>query len=546
MKKIIFLFFFSLLIVGLGQPQTSQVLSLLSSGLGFGLFWVTLFRVKKRFLYSVLWFSCVQLIQLSWLASTTYQGFYILGVYVALAFCLGLQFGVLSLFFPKNPPLAFTRCLGIAGAWTLIEWSRLYVLCGFAWNPIGLSHTAYASGSQIASICGILGLSFLVVFVNLLAVNAFFIRDKKTICIWGGFLLFPYVFGWAHLHYHDCQRSDSSSPLNVVLIQTALLPDQKMYFHERREQFISPYEQWENILLSLEVHRSQGVDLIVLPESALPFSAYTPVYAYEEVKRITERVWGDIDLSSLLITPFMEMREGRCYVNNAFWSQVIANQYGAEFVIGLDDSDEECHYNAAFHFVPHDLKISRYEKRILLPLAEYLPFKFLQPLVACYGIQDFFTHGKEAKVIEGKYPLSLSICYEECFSHLIREGRQRGAKLLVNVTNDAWYPFSTLPKQHFDHGRIRAIENGVPLLRACNTGITAGVDSLGRTVGRFGTDRENFELERGALFLSLDLYTFPTLYTAWGDRFILVFSIVCLAFLAKKRENPLAENKISD
>jgi apolipoprotein N-acyltransferase len=197
-------------------------------------------------------------------------------------------------------------------------------------------------------------------------------------------------------------------------------------------------------------------------------------------------------------------------------------------VIGLDDSDEENGetYNAAFHLLPHKTTINRYEKRVLLPLAEYLPFSFLKPLVARYGITDFFTHGKEAKVFEGAYPLNISICYEECFSHLIRQGKLGGAKLFINVTNDAWYPSSRLHLSHFSHGKLRAIENGVPVVRACNTGVTAAVDSLGRTVGQLGT--ENLEVQRGALITELNLYTYPTLYTYLGDYLIVALSFILI------------------
>ena len=427
-----------------------------------------------------------------------------------------------------------------------MEWSRLHVLCGFAWNPVGLSHTAFPIGSQMAAIWGVFGLSFWVMLINLLVVNMYYKRDKKGYSLWVGVLLLPYLFGHFHMAYHEGKRSENSDPYHVALIQTALLPDQKVFFQRSRDQYVSPYQQWENILFYLEEHAAKDLDLIVLPEAALPHGAYIPVYDYQDVKSTFENIWGNVELSSLLTHPFIEERGERTYVSNAFWAQAIADHYGAEMVIGLDDSDGDRSYNAAFHFTPNTLKITRYEKRVLLPLAEYLPFSSLQPLVARYGISHFFTHGKESKVIDGKCPMSLSICYEECFSNMIREGRQEGAKLFVNVTNDAWYPFSRLPQQHFDHGRIRAIENGVPLVRACNTGVTAGVDSLGRTTARFENDKGKFELERGALFVSLDLYSFPTLYTVWGDGLILILSLGCLVFLIRKRENPLAENGPSD
>lgn len=522
----------------------SPFLSLLSSACGFALFWISLFSVKRRFLYGALWFACVQLVQLSWFASPRYQGMYILFVYVGLSVGLGIQFGVLTLVFPKKPPVIFSRCLGIAALWTLMEWSRLHVLCGFAWNPIGLAHTAYPIGSQMATIWGVFGFSFWVVLVNLCAVNLFFNRNKQSFCVWGGMLLFPYLFGLLHMQYHDLKKSHLPSSLHIALIQTALLPDQKVYFHQSGAHYVSPYQQWKNILLYLEQYASEKIDLIVLPEAALPYSAYAYIYKYDEMKNIVEDVWGRVDLSTIFIKPFIEKKGKELYVSNAFLAQAIANHYGAEVVVGLDDFDGGHNYNAAFHFVPYKhYSVTRYEKRILLPLAEYLPLSLLKPLIARYGITDFFTHGKRAKVINGKCPFSISICYEECFSHFMREGRLMGAKLFINVTNDGWYPFSRLPQQHFDHGRMRAIENGVPLVRACNTGVTAGIDSLGRTIGKFEDSKGNVEQEKGILYLPLNLYAFSTLYTIWGDYFILALSSVCLPLLFKRKENLLAENE---
>lgn len=511
--------------------------------MGFALFWLSLACVKrKRFLYSMIWFFFVQLVQLSWLASTAYQGIYILFVYVGLSLALGLQFGVLSLFFPRKPLLTVYHSLGMAALWTLMEWSRLHVFCGFVWNPVGLSHTASLVGVQMATIWGIFGLSFWVIFVNLLMVKAIFDRCRKSICLCGGAFLLPYLFGVCHMQYHKARIVDSIKPFNVVLVQTALLPDQKSYFHQSKGEYVCPYRQWENILFYLEEHRSKKLDLIVLPEAALPYSAYTPFYDCKEVKHIVETFWGEIDLSPLLTKPLASVRKEGCYVSNAFWAQAISNHYNAEVVIGFDDCDNGHYYNAAFHFVPGRRVITRYEKRVLLPLAEYLPFSFLKPLIRRYGIDNFFSHGKEAKVIEGRCPLSISICYEECFSHLMREGRQKGAQLFVNVTNDGWYPFSRLPQQHFDHGRIRAIENGVPLVRACNTGITVGVDSLGRVIDEFKCPEWGRGVDGGSLFLSVNLYTFPTLYTIWGDSFIVILSCVCVSFLRRGRGFFLDEN----
>ena len=534
---IVFLFVLSGAIVAWGQPHISPVLSALASAVGFALFWISLFRInekKKRYFYGAVWFFAVQLVQLSWFASPTYQGVYIYFVYFGLSLWLGAQFGILPLFLPKKPPIIFRRILGIAALWTLMEWGRLFVICGFAWNPVGLSMTGFPMSSQIASVVGIFGLSFIVMVVNLLAVNVLITRKKKAFSLYGGFLLFPYLFGAAHIHYHDKQEK-KKEPYHVALVQTALLPDQKQHYSGMEERWVHPFLQWHYILTYIKEHSSKDLDLIVLPEYALPFSSHATVYPLNQMEQVLRGELGE--LTELLKEPLAENRGGEWFVSNAFLVQALANYYGAEVVIGLDAEEEDKNFNAAFHFIPEEKEIMRYEKRVLLPLAEYLPFSFLKPLVAHYGITNFFSFGKEAKVTKGKYPMSLSICYEECFPHIMRDGRQKGAKLFVNVTNDGWYAYSRLPDEHFVHGRVRAIENGVPLLRACNTGVTAGIDSLGRTIARFENSEGKFELERGALYVPLDLYSFSTLYTFWGDALILILSLGFLTFLRVKKEN---------
>ena len=92
--------------------------------------------------------------------------------------------------------------------------------------------------------------------------------------------------------------------------------------------------------------------------------------------------------------------------------------------------------------------------------------------------------------------ISPSICMEEMYSFIVRGGRLLNADLLLNITNDGWYPNSRLPKQHFDHGRIRAVENGLPLVRACNTGVTGAVDALGREIASLKDDNKKQLMEK--------------------------------------------------
>jgi apolipoprotein N-acyltransferase len=226
-----------------------------------------------------------------------------------------------------------------------------------------------------------------------------------------------------------------------------------------------------------------------------------------------------------LYFPFAQEREvaGRkiWYVSNLFWCQSLANLYDAEVLAGLDhvDRSQEKNFNSAFYFKPHQFLIQRYDKQILLPLAECLPWEVLRPLAKNYGINDFFSCGNEVKIFGDKVPFSPSICYEETFAGMMRKARVEGAELFVNISNDNYFPGTSLHEQHLFHARVRAVENGVPLIRACNSGVTAVIDSFGRVAAEF-------EAKEGVLNYGLKPFHFPTLFSFWGDA-----GIVCLCLI---------------
>ena len=532
--KFYFLWLFSWAIVAFGQPSWSLILSPIASVCGYSLFWLTLTKIrerKPRFLHACFWFMCVQAIQLSWMTATTYHGFYILLVYLFVLIWFGVQFGVLTLYFPVDLRFSFVDCFVLSGLWTLMEWSRLFFLCGFPFNFLGVTLAGFSVSSQLAAVVGVLGLSFIVMLMNTLGFKAFLYPKFSHWLIYLGVIAFVYLFGIMHLAYHNGKMRESWAIYKVALVQTGLKPEEKVPLTEKIQNFVSPFEQWSRILSYLEKEDPMQLDLIVLPEAALPYGATQEIYFLEDVKNILHKAWGNSYKNHL---PMVE--EDRDYVSNAFWAQTIANYYQCELIIGFDDYDKftKQSYNAAFHFFPKKDEPERYEKCILVPLAEYLPFSILKPLVAKYGITDFATHGTGAKVFGEKIPIAMSVCYEECFSHLIRQGRVKGAHLFVNVTNDGWYLPSKLPYQHFYHARLRSIENGVPLLRACNTGVTAVINSVGIIQAKLAVE-EGSEIFKGALITSFPLYYYSTLYTMYGDYFIIGVSIGIVGVFVVKR-----------
>jgi apolipoprotein N-acyltransferase len=290
-------------------------------------------------------------------------------------------------------------------------------------------------------------------------------------------------------------------------------------------------------LSTTQKQKGKLVDLIVLPEYVVPYGTYHPIFPLEEIKTLWKDLFGVEALKSLapLHPPFASFlptdQGNRWLVSNAFIVQSLANLFHSYVIVGLEDSvyvDEEQKrhesYSAAFHFSPDQRTPLRYEKRVLVPMGEYIPFEFCRELASCYGISGSFTCGKEAKIFPGPVPYGATICYEETYGDLVCENRQKGAELLVNLTNDGWYPNSRLPQQHFDHARLRTVENGVPLVRACNTGITGAMDSLGQVIAVLGPDHMKTQEIADSLCVQVPTYHYATLYSKWGDKFILFLS----------------------
>ncbi len=539
--------FFSLsiafLIVAFGQPAWVGWLCPIAAAVGYAICWDALrnlsIRSNYRFLIAFIWYAGVQTIQLSWMTATEFHGAYILGVYLGLCVCLGLLFAIFSVFLFSKPSLSLLRIGALAGIWTMMEWGRFHIMCGFSWNPAGMALAAYPLSMQLAAITGVLGLSFWVMLTNLVALKELWKRKRprEGFLRWLGVALVPYVFGsifWSFHHPVEDKKVESK----VALVQTGLLPSQKFPLQGRIKEFLSPLVQWQRIFTFLKECEVNKPSLIVMPEYTIPFASSQPIYDSQTAIALLKDAFGIAALKALppLQHPFAAIREDgkgtQCHlVSNSYFSQFLANFYQADVIIGMEDRDAETKkcYSAGLHFSPDQGGPQRYEKQVLLPLAEYLPFEWCRRLVAGYGISDFYTPGTESKVFIGKRPFSVSICYEETFPEIMREGKAKGAELFVNLTNDNWYPNSKLAKQHFDHGRLRAVENGIPIVRACNSGITAVIGPRGEIV-------DQLQQKEGVLYANIPQYTFFTPYVKWGDTLILGISLglLCSYLLFQK------------
>lgn len=472
------IFIISLVLAAFGQPDRGVVLPLLALFFGYsGIFYILKDAKRGTFWLAFFWALGVFSFQLGWLATTHYHGIGIVAVYVSVVVLFALQFALVFGLYVSNH-FSLSRGLVLASIWTTLEWSRLFYFCGFPFSPVGLVLTFDPVPMQFASLVGIYGLSFIVIFTSYLM--AFFRIKSFAAC----FIILS-AFGFAHIHYWE--RFNIKDPFyDVALVQTGLTVEQK--------ESITIEKQWERIFSFLSNLEKSHFDLIVLPEVTL-------TYGEKSVH--------------------LEM------------AKKLADLYRSEVVIGLIDDV----YNAAFYISPETEIFERYAKRVLVPVAEYLPFSFLKPYLLRYGITSFFDAGKEAKVFAGKIPLAISICYEEGFCNLIREGRNQGGELLLNLTNDGWFPSSRLHQEHFNLGRVRSVENGAFVLRACNTGITAVIDPFGRVIKSMKEKDSYGKLNEGVQIALINGYSYPTLFAKFGNAVIISFCFLCtlLIFLIKRK-----------
>ncbi|MBS0622383.1 MAG: apolipoprotein N-acyltransferase [Verrucomicrobia bacterium] len=495
----------SFFIVAFGQPAWIPWLGPIAAICGYALLW----WARPSFWLATAWFTGVMLLQLSWMAVDEYHGLYIWFSWGALSLLCGLQFGLLT---------KLKYRLIIPCAWVLMEYLRLYLLSGFTWNPVGLALTAYAPSRAFVALFGIYGLSFIVMAANVLFYQRKFVLAALCAAL-------PYGYGLVHLHWPTAETSHFA----VLLVQPGITPGQRQEVPHSRQEVMSPLEQWRSMLDQVLTYRDQKIDLIVFPEGMAPYSGTSLLFCEEVAQGMFAGAMGQgqFPVASGLLGALG-------YVNSAYVCQTLSNAFGCDVVAGLDWHSEGKSYNAALHFSPGcQGPVGIYGKRVLLPFAETLPTKWLRPLTAKYGIEGFYTKGEGAKCFASKVPLAPLVCYEETFGNLVRESSKLDVSLLVSLSNDGWYPRSKLPLQHFHHGRLRAVENGIPLVRACSTGVCAAVDHRGRTLAVF----PHFE-GKGVLQVDVPLQRTRTLYKWLGDLPILGLSVFgfLLYFTFRKKQ----------
>lgn len=396
----------------------------------------------------------------------------ILGCFIAASCCV-------CWFMRSNRHYHFIFCI----CWVFFEWVRSWIFTGLPWNLFGYSLSFSEVLIQFASVFSIYGLSFIAIYITssfhyvLLKQKCNFLISSITGII---ILISMILYGTLKLYNNQTQFSN----IQVRLVQPSIPQLAKW----DQQQF------WQHLNLHIALSQAPGnPDLIIWSEAALVVPYTFTAVKYQLLQMLS-------DTGAILVT-------------------------GGITDNGKDDEDYQV-YTTLYALNQDGEKLFEYRKSHLVPFGEYMPFKTIIPFKKLtHGFIDY-TKGVAniVKLEQLNLVVRSLICYESIFPSEVRI-KNNIADVIINITNDAWYGNSAGPYQHFYISRMRAVENGLPMIRVANNGISAIIDPLGRIIKKLDLNQIGF-IDG---FIPRKLIS-ATLYSLFGDGVsaIIVFLVLLI------------------
>jgi len=385
-------------------------------------------------------------------------------------------------FFNQN--LAVFLLLGFPLMWLLTEWLRGYLFTGFPWLSLGVSQ-ADTSLASFAPVIGALGIGALMVLIAGLILFAVLQTNKLKHSVATIAVLFIIGQGLSLINWSEPVSDD----LKVSLLQLSVTQDKKW-----KPEVRGPSMRW----YLDQTKQLADSDIVVWPETAIPnFIGRVQPY-WDKVKQHAQQTD-----STVLAGVFMHDSETGRYYNS-----VVST--GGDY----------------------------YQKKHLVPLGEYMPFRTLFEFLREYvhfPMSNIANGPQEQTLISAKgFEVGTSVCFEDVFDRDIRSTLPQ-AKLLVNVSNDAWFKRSAEPFQHHQIARLRAMESARYLLRATNTGMSA-------IIGPKGEELVTSELfERTVISANVKAMTGATPYVLLGN--VPLVSLACLILFWRLYQQRISARK---
>lgn len=402
---------------------------------------------------------------------------------------LALFWGAAALTYRALKPRGFLRVLVFAGCLAGFEWLRGHVLTGFPWNPPGAAWRAGSAPSQIAAVVGVYGLSWITLAIAsapALLLDARW-RAARAAALGAAALALAGLYGFGAVRLADAPATSPSAPL--VRVVQANIDQKEKWRPENLDAIFAAY---------LELSRRPAAarpDIVVWPEGALPA------------------------VVDQLLAPSLPYA-GALAATFAPGQSLLMGANRAER--GADGEYEYFNSLVAFRREAVGLQVTAvYDKHHLVPFGEYMPLGDLATRIGFRSLvhmPEDFTAGPPSRPITavGVPRLQPLICYEALFPGLVRRGvAEAGARpaWILNVSNDAWFGMASGPLQHLNLASYRAIEEGLPMVRATPTGVSAVIDGHGRVLpgARLGLG------QFGVIDARLPPALAPTPYTRWND-----------------------------
>lgn len=463
------------------------ILPFMLVGLGYLFHTINMAHTKKEaFFYALLYGFGFGAVSMGWLANALMIDGGTFMWLIPLAWIgMGLFFG---LFYALPATLAMfavsgtRRLLAFAGWFVAFEWVRSWFLTGFPWNLVGSIWNASLPILQSASVWGVYGLSL----ITVLAFGALGLLPKRRpLYIMFGALVLIYVCGLWRLY--------DAVPENVWGVRLRLV--QPNIAQTLKWDHAAAAENYSK-LIRLSKENNADITHVLWPESAVPF-----LVDHDEDERV--RLMAAVRQGGTLITGGLR---------------------------GANPSKREL---ANSIFVLDDLAniVGYYDKAHLVPFGEYMPLRGILPIDKIVPIGGDFVQGIGVQTIRipKAPPASPLVCYEVIFSGRVVDKNRRPG-WIINVSNDGWYGLSAGPYQHFDMAVMRAVEEGLPVVRATNNGISAVIDSYGRVVSSLDLGQE------GVIDSELPRAIVATPFAKMGVIFPLILSLLCIVFSVKRRK----------
>jgi apolipoprotein N-acyltransferase len=461
---------------------------------------------KERFLAGLLAGFVHYILLIHWFLGTMHTYGH-LNIYISICalillclyFALYFAFFFLIIGFFKQNSLSMPFIA--ASLWVALEFLRSYIFTGLPWCIAGYSQYLNNYFIQIADITGIYGISFCIIFINAL-ITLIVINIKpgmksaiKKVILPGLLILITFisVYSYGISRYNKIDTYiEKADYTKIAVVQGNIKQDvkwDKSYVQETLNKYFALSEK-----------ASKGnPDLIVWPETALPF-----YYGFS--KNLSDQV------------------------------DICVRKAKTNFLIGSPAferiKEKTKYYNRVYLLNKFSIETGKYDKVHLVPFGEYVPLgKYLSFLGKLTAQSGDFTQGEKntAPLNFGAADAGILICFEIVFPNLSRNYVQKGADILLTITNDAWFGMSSAAEQHFSMAVFRAVENRRSLARAANTGISGFIGPKGKVY-----EKSDIFVE-ASLVYDLPILKIKSFYTIYGDVFAILCSIaIIISFMVKR------------